>query len=174
MGYPEVANEQFYDMLYFYCNFISFLYYTIFVLYLPYKIQFNIRLILYYSFSYWGNQVYIYCKIYPCNIPVIYVVTELGLLVHLLFILGLHVINELKKFVTTGHYFFILKLPATNVENKLYAFVCWWSMSELTTNINWNNNNLQYDELIGSLVLDVRARCNGCSKEICHIGSLVV
>ena len=47
-------------------------------------------------------------------------------------------------------------------------------MSELTTNINRNNNNLQYDELIGSLVLDVRARCNGCSKEICHIGSLVV
>ena len=26
-------------------------------------------------------------------------------------------------------------------------------MSELTTNINRNNNNLQYDELIGSLVL---------------------
>ena len=47
-------------------------------------------------------------------------------------------------------------------------------MSELTTNTDRNNNNLQYDELIRSLVLDVRARCNGCSKEICHIGSLVV
>ena len=68
----------------------------------------------------------------------------------------------------------MLSLPATNVENELYLFVCWWLMSELTTNIDRNNNNLQYDELIGSLVLHVRATCNWCAKEICHIGSLVV
>ena len=88
--------------------------------------------------------------------------------------LGLHVADVLKKFVTIGHYFFMLKLPATNVENKLYSFVCLWLMSELTTNINRNDNNLQYDELIGSLVLHIRATCNWCAKEICHIGSLVV
>ena len=61
----------------------------------------------------------------------------------------------------------------TSVENKLDSFGCWWVISELT-NINENNDNLQYDKLIGSLVLHVRATCNWCAKEICHIESLVV
>ena len=43
-------------------------------------------------------------------------------------------------------------------------------MSDLTTNMDRNNNNFQYDELIGSLVLHVKATCNWYAKEICYIG----
>ena len=42
----------------------------------------------------------------------------------------------------------MLKLLTANVQNELDSFVCWRIISELT-NINENNDNLQYDELIG-------------------------
>ena len=44
----------------------------------------------------------------------------------------------------------------TSVENKLDSFGCWWVISELT-NINENNDNLQYDELIGICIYIIKS-----------------